>query len=49
VRPLEHSDVGITLAVYDHLAPDTQDEAANSLDGLIFGGDDSEQAATAMG
>jgi integrase len=46
---LGHSDVGITLAAYAHLAPDAQDEAASSIDGLIFGGDDSEDAAMTMG
>lgn len=34
---LGHSDVGITLAVYTHLADNAQDEAADSIDGLIFG------------
>jgi integrase len=34
---LGHSAVGITLAVYAHLAPDAQEEAASSIDGLIFG------------
>lgn len=33
---LEYSDVGITLSVYAHLAPDAQDIAASSIDGLIF-------------
>lgn len=35
---LGHSDVGITLSVYAHLATDAQDEAAGSIDTLIFGG-----------
>jgi len=34
---LGHSDVGITLAVYAHLAHDAQDEAATAIDGLLFG------------
>ncbi len=34
---LGHSDVGITLSVYAHLAPEAQDEAADSIDDLIFG------------
>jgi integrase len=34
---LGHSDAGITLAVYTHLAQDAQEEAASSIDGLIFG------------
>ena len=34
---LGHSDVSITLSVYAHLAPDAQDDAAASIDGLIFG------------
>ncbi len=33
---LGHSDVSITLSVYAHLAPDAQDIAAASIDGLIF-------------
>lgn len=34
---LGHSDIGITLSVYAHLARNAQDEAADSIDGLIFG------------
>ena len=33
---LGHSDIGITLSVYAHLAPGAQDIAASSIDGLIF-------------
>ena len=33
---LGHSDIGITLSVYAYLAPDAQDIAASSIDGLIF-------------
>ena len=34
---LGHSDVGITLSVYAHLAHDAQDEAATAIDSLLFG------------
>jgi len=44
---LGHSDVGITLAVYAHLAPDAQDEAAGSIDDLIFGGNEQAPTGTA--
>jgi len=37
---LGHADVGITLSVYAHLADDAQEEAAGSIDGLIFGTDE---------
>jgi integrase len=33
---LGHSDVSITLSVYAHPAPDAQDIAAASINGLIF-------------
>lgn len=45
---LGHSDVGITLSVYTHLATDAQDEAAGSIDNLIFG-NPTCQSATAKG
>lgn len=44
---LGHSDVGITLSVYAHLAHDAQDEAADSIDGLIFGDDPKASASKA--
>jgi integrase len=34
---LGHSNVGITLSVYAHLAENAQDEAADGIDALIFG------------
>jgi integrase len=36
---LGHADVGITLSVYAHLADNAQEQAAGSIDGLIFGTD----------
>lgn len=43
---LGHSDVGITLSVYAHLAPDAQGEAAESIERVFFAQDYNKNGAS---